>query len=65
MRQDSSIDYSYHYLPLADALKKVHDALLSRKNDDALEALNEVIFQARATRVAVISMKESNNAIRQ
>ena len=47
------------------ALKKAHDALLERDNDVALDALNEVIFQARATRVAVISMKEAENAVHQ
>ena len=65
MRQDEAIDYSYHILPLADALKKAHDSLLERDNDGALNALDEVIFQARATRVAVISMKEAENALRQ
>lgn len=65
MKQDETIDYSYHILPLADALKKAHDALLERDNDVALDALNEVIFQARATRVAVISMKEAENAVHQ
>lgn len=65
MKQDESIDYSYHILPLAAALKKAHDSLLSKQADEALKALDEVIFQARATRVAVISMKESQNAVRQ
>lgn len=60
MRQDQSIDYSYHIIPLDRALKKAHDALLNQEPDDALSHLDELIFQARATRATVISMKEHN-----
>lgn len=65
MKQDSLIDYAAPCMAAEKALRDLHNAVLEGKYDVALGAALEALVQTRMTHLAIIHMKESQNALRQ
>ena len=59
------IDYALPCMNAERALKRLHDAVLRKDYDEALEAGLDAIVEAKMTYNAVLHMKEVQDAVRE
>jgi hypothetical protein len=64
MKDDVLIDYAYPCMMAESALKRLHDAMLLKKYDEAMEAAIDAMVEVRMTMNAIRHMKEQTNAVR-
>lgn len=55
------VDYAYPCMMAEAALKKLHNAMLERRYDDAIEAGMEAAAQARLTVIAIRHEQEQKS----
>jgi hypothetical protein len=65
MRDDVLIDYAYPCMMAEKALKRLHDAMLLKKYDEAMDASIDAMVELRMTMNAIRHMKEQTHAVRQ
>ena len=58
VKGEQIVDYAYPCMKAEKALKQLHEAMLNRNYDAALEHGLEAITEARLTMVAITHMKE-------
>jgi hypothetical protein len=59
------IDYAMPCMKAESALKRLHDAMLNKKYDDALEEALDALVEVKMTYNAVLHAKEQENAVRE
>lgn len=62
---DKFVDYAYPCMMTEKALKQLHEAMLRKDYDNAIEHGFKAVAEARLTLVAIKHMKEQKDALRQ
>ena len=63
MTENTVIDYAYPTIRAEKSLEKLHQMMLAKRYDDALEAGVEVLIQTRAAIQAIQHMKDKDHGL--
>ena len=63
MTENTVIDYAYPTIRAEKSLDKLHQMMLAKRYDDALEAGVEVLIETRSAIKAIQHMKEKDHGI--
>ena len=63
MTENTVIDYAYPTIRAEKSLEQLHQMMLAKRYDDALEAGVEVLVETRAAIHAIQHMKEKDHGI--
>ena len=63
MTENTVIDYAYPTIRAEKSLEQLHQMMLAKRYDDALEAGVEVLIQTRAAIQAIQHMKDKDHGL--
>lgn len=65
MNNEEVIDYAYPCMMAEQALKELHQAMLAKDYDAAIEAAHKALVETKMTLNSVVLMKEQEDAVYQ